>query len=105
MSRYSGMTLGALEAMEARAKAGLPEPGDNYACGWCGGPTTVYVDDLPRNVSPLTARTICPCCSPAKPPCVHRFPDCPVCHCSTAPTGTYASGGPFVRCDGSETHR
>lgn len=97
----TGLTVQVLEAMEARARARLPEP-DLETCSWCGGPAAVFVDDVPRT-EVLTAKFICPCCSSPRG-CAHRFPKCLMCGLSTAPTGTFVTGGPFVRCEGLESH-
>ena len=64
--------------IEARARAGLPEPGEHF-CAWCGGPATVYADLVDGRREIQTARFVCPCCSFRG--CPHRASarSCPSC--------------------------
>lgn len=112
------------EALE-RAKKGEPEPG-NHHCSNCGrGPDDGVqaflvltasgkresqgelnaMDQYMRNRigDDLRLVLLCPCCS-RDGGCEHTPIKCPVCGLCTNPKGTFASGGPFVRCDGPDVH-
>lgn len=114
--------------MRERAARGEPEPGI-YLCARCGrDDCRMYtVVDAPTEVNALrnhgllnrmdqSMRTLpgadmhgellCPCCSfPHLSGCTHpRKQSCSRCGLPMEPAGSLPGGGPFVRCDGPQSH-